>query len=536
MNDTDDGPGRAVDTGLSSLALLLRHLGRPADLDQLSHRFGAADGRTDAVGVVRAGRQSGVKIRLATSRWDRLGRLALPAMAELRDGGFVVLVKAASDRVLILDPRERQNKTLARAEFEAIWSGRLILVATRAALAAAERRFDFTWFIPAVVKHRRLFGRGARGLALPAALRAGLAALLPGGDRQGARPQFAVDAGRAGPRPGRDRGVRERCSAGSGPMSSRTPPRASTSSWARGSSVICWRCPCSISRRGAPAIRVARVRELENIRNFLTSSAMTLVIDLLFTVVFLAVMFMFSRHADLDRAGLASRSMPPCPFAVTPIFRRRLDEKFKRGAENQAFLVETVSGVETLKAMAVEPQMQRRWEEQLAGYVRADFSVRQLGKSAEPGGAALSKLATAAVLFFGAQAVIDGNLTVGELVAFNMLAGRVSATGAAAGAALAGFPAGAASRSSGSATSSTRRPKPGFRPGRTALPPARGADQLRACRLPLSAATGRRCCSRSRLDDPGRPDGRHRRPLGLRQDHAHQAGAAALCAGKRAAC
>ena len=140
MNDTDDGPGRAVDTGLSSLALLLRHLGRPADLDQLSHRFGAADGRTDAVGVVRAGRQSGVKIRLATSRWDRLGRLALPAMAELRDGGFVVLVKAASDRVLILDPRERQNKTLARAEFEALWSGRLVLVATRRALRPATLR------------------------------------------------------------------------------------------------------------------------------------------------------------------------------------------------------------------------------------------------------------------------------------------------------------------------------------------------------------------------------------------------------------
>src|SRR5271168_2473529 len=54
---------------------------------------------------------------------------------------------------------------------------------------------------------------------------------------------------------------------------------------------------------------------------------------------------------------------------ATPVFRRRLDEKFRRGAENQAFLVESVNGVETLKAMAVEPQMQRRWEEQLAGYV-----------------------------------------------------------------------------------------------------------------------------------------------------------------------
>ena len=67
---------------------------------------------------------------------------------------------------------------------------------------------------------------------------------------------------------------------------------------------------------------------------------------------------------------------------MTPLFRRRLDEKFRRGAENQAFLVESVTGIETLKAMAVEPQMQRRWEEQLAGYVTASFRVLSLGNTA----------------------------------------------------------------------------------------------------------------------------------------------------------
>src|SRR4029434_8830423 len=112
--------------------------------------------------------------------------------------------------------------------------------------------------------------------------------------------------------------------------------------------------------------------------------------------------------------------------AATPLFRSRLDEKFKRGAENQAFLVESVTGVETLKAMAVEPQMQRRWEEQLAGYVAASFRVLSLGNVASQSVQLVSKLNTAAVLFFGATLVIDGSLSVGELVAFNMLAGRVS--------------------------------------------------------------------------------------------------------------
>ena len=111
---------------------------------------------------------------------------------------------------------------------------------------------------------------------------------------------------------------------------------------------------------------------------------------------------------------------------ATPVFKRRLDEKFERGAENQAFLVESVNGVETLKAMAVEPQMQRRWEEQLAGYVAASFRVLSLGNVASQSVQLVSKLVTAGVLFFGAKLVIDGSLSVGELVAFNMLAGRVS--------------------------------------------------------------------------------------------------------------
>ncbi|TIU76514.1 MAG: type I secretion system permease/ATPase, partial [Mesorhizobium sp.] len=108
------------------------------------------------------------------------------------------------------------------------------------------------------------------------------------------------------------------------------------------------------------------------------------------------------------------------------LFRRRLDEKFDRGSENQAFLVETVTGVETLKAMAVEPQMQRRWEEQLAAYVTASFRVLSLNNTASQAVQMINKLVVAATLYFGAKLVIGGDLTVGELVAFNMLAGRVS--------------------------------------------------------------------------------------------------------------
>jgi hypothetical protein len=88
---------------------------------------------------------------------------------------------------------------------------------------------------------------------------------------------------------------------------------------------------------------------------------------------------------------------------ATPLFRRLINEKFKRGAENQAFLVESVAGMETLKAMAVEPQMQRSWEEQLAGYVAASFRVTRLGNTASQTVPLISKLVTARHIPDGAR-------------------------------------------------------------------------------------------------------------------------------------
>ncbi len=148
----------AFDSGLVSFSILLQFLGQAVDPQQLAHRFGASNGQTDAIGIVRAAQQLGVKVRLTSTSFDRLERTTLPAIAERRDGSFVVLGKVAGDKVLIHDPADRKNKTMERSAFEGVWSGRLILATTRAKLAGDARRFDITWFIPAVVKYRRLFG------------------------------------------------------------------------------------------------------------------------------------------------------------------------------------------------------------------------------------------------------------------------------------------------------------------------------------------------------------------------------------------
>ncbi len=170
---------------------------------------------------------------------------------------------------------------------------------------------------------------------------------------------------------------------------------------------------------------VARVRELETIREFLTSSSITVLIDGLFTVVFLVVMYVYSPTLLL----VVLVSLPLYVlilWALSPVLKRRLDEKFARGADNQAFLVESVTNVETAKAMAVEPAFQQRWEKQLAGYVQASFKALQIANWGSEAVQLVSKLCTAVILFVGAKLVMESKLSVGELVAFNMFAGRVS--------------------------------------------------------------------------------------------------------------
>ena len=170
---------------------------------------------------------------------------------------------------------------------------------------------------------------------------------------------------------------------------------------------------------------VARIRELENIRSFLTGNVMTLVLDLLFSFVFLGVMFGYSVTLSL----VVLDSIPVyvlLSLVFTPVIRRRLEDKFNKGAENQSFLVETISGIDTVKSMAVEPRWIQKWDQQLAAYVSSGLAVTNVATVAGGGVTLTSKLVTAAIMWIGATLVIDKQLTVGELVAFNMLAGQVS--------------------------------------------------------------------------------------------------------------
>jgi subfamily B ATP-binding cassette protein HlyB/CyaB len=403
--------------------MLLRFHGIGANPEQLRHRFG--QGTIGAAEMLRCAKEFGLKARLYRTNWDRLVTTPLPGIAVLRDGGYLLLGKVGDGKAIVQSPVSSRPALMTRAEFEAVWDGQLVLMTRRAGLADLTRRFDITWFLGAIHKYRRLLGE-----LLVASLFLQLFALVSPLFFQVVIDKVLVH---------RSLSTLDVLVIGLVAIAmfetilgilrtylfAHTTNRIDVELGARLFRHLV-ALPVAYFQARRVGDSVARVRELENIRNFLTSSALTLVIDLFFTFVFLAVMFVYSPLLSWIVLG-AFPFYIAISAGATPLFRRRLDEKFARGAENQAFLVESVTGVETLKAMAVEPQMQRRWEEQLAGYVAASFRVLSLGNTASQTVQFVSKLVTAGVLYFGARLVIDGSLTVGELVAFNMLAGRVSA-------------------------------------------------------------------------------------------------------------
>jgi subfamily B ATP-binding cassette protein HlyB/CyaB len=412
----------ADESGLPALVTLLRCHGIAADPGQIRHRLGIA--RIGVSDMLRCAKIFGLRARIQKTTWERLAVTPLPGIAVLRDGGFLILGKVADGKLLVQWPMVPQPETMTQAELEAIWNGDIVLMARRATLTDLSRRFDITWFLGAIHKYRRLLSEVLvasfflqvfgvisplffqvvidkvlvhRSMSTLDVLVAGLVSLTLFEAVLGTLRVYVF---------------------------AHTTNRIDVELGARLFQHLL-ALPIGYFQARRVGDSVARVRELENIRQFLTSSALTLVIDLLFTFVFLAVMFYYS--VPLTFVVLASFPLfIGISAGAAPLFRRRLDEKFNRGSENQAFLVESVTGIETLKAMAVEPQMQRRWEEQLAGYVAASFRVLSLNNTASQAVQTVNKLVIAATLYFGAKLVIGGEMTVGELVAFNMLAARVS--------------------------------------------------------------------------------------------------------------
>ncbi len=413
-----------LDTGLACLAMLARFHNVAVSPEQLSHEYvedGQVFGKAE---ILMAARKLDLKVKAVRTPVERLDRTPLPAIACANDGSFFIIARLDQDSILIHDPQSQRPEMINTEQLQRRWSGDLVLLRSQSSLAADLSKFDFTWFIPAIVKYRKLLGEVLLvsfvlqifSLLTPLFFQVVMDKVLV---HHGLTTLDVIAIGLLG--------IMVFETVLSGLRSYIFAHTASRIDVELGSKLFrhLVTLPLSYFQARRVGDSVARVRELENIRSFLTGNTITLVLDVLFSVVFIAVMFFYSGWLTL----VVVLSLPiyiVVSLLITPVLRARLNESFTRGAENQAFLVETVNGIDTLKSMAVEPQVTRKWDNQLAAYVSAGFKTQTLSTIANESVSLIGKLVTVATLWLGARLVIDGQLSVGQLIAFNMLAGRVA--------------------------------------------------------------------------------------------------------------
>ena len=417
-----------ADPALACFVLLAKFLGVPAEASQIVHDRGRGQDPFSLEDLARIAKKLKLVARIKTSDIASLKKLPLPAIIRTADDGAVLLLKAEESdqapRYLIQCGDAERPEVWSEEEFSDRYGGKLLLLTSREQIAGEDRPFDISWFIPALVKYRRAlrdvligsFFLQLMGLVTPIFFQLVIDKVLV---HQSLTTLEVLAFGLAVILIWETilSGLRNWLFAHT---TNRVDAELSANMFRHLVNL-----PLSYFEARRVGDSVARVRELENIRQFLTSNAVTVVIDLFFTIVFFVVMYIYSPLLTLVVA-LSIPLYAAISIFITPSLRAGLDEKFRRGAENQAFLVESVTGIGTLKSMAVEPQMREKWEKQFAGYTNTGFRVAVLSNWGSHLIQVVSKLTTVAILYFGAKQVIGGELSVGSLVAFNMLAGRVA--------------------------------------------------------------------------------------------------------------
>jgi len=367
-------------------------------------------------------------------------RLLTPANEDLTEQpapdassrGLGLVFQIGEAGILFVDPSSRTPQTLAPAAFELRFAGEAIqfIPATKElkdpdAAEEAPKRFNFAWFVPELLKHKRIW-RDVLIASLAIQL-LGLGTPL--------FTQLIIDKVVV------HQTVNTLIVVGVALVF--TMLFTAAMSWVRqylvlhtgnrvdavlGTKVFdhLLSLPIRYFEHRPTGVIVARLHAVETIREFVSGAAVTLLLDLPFLVIFLAIMFWYSWELSLIALGILGLIIG-VSLAVVPLIRQRLNHQFLLGARNQAFLTEYTSGIETVKSLQMEPQLKTQYGQYLASYLNAGFATRQLSNAYNVFANALEQIMTLLILVIGAWIVMQNEgFTIGMLVAFQMFAGRLS--------------------------------------------------------------------------------------------------------------
>ncbi|MBE0613462.1 MAG: peptidase domain-containing ABC transporter [Burkholderiales bacterium] len=345
---------------------------------------------------------------------------------------LAIVLKADSEKITMIEPGAASGAALTAADFDKRYAGELILFTPQSkpltdadAASVRNQSFGFNWFVPELLKHKKIW----RDVLL-ASLAIQLIALATPLFTQVVLDKVVVhQALNTLTVIGIALGVFLVFNAGMSWIRQYLVLHTGTRVDAvLGTQVFdhLLKLPPRYYDYRPTGVVVARLHGVETIREFVSGAAVTLLLDLPFMVIFLAVMFYYSWVLSLITLAILAAIML-LSLAVVPLIRKRVNEQFMLGARNQAFVTEYIAGMETVKSLQMEPQLKARYGEFLSSYLRAGFNTRQLSNTYNAAATTLEQLLTLLILVVGASIVMKNDgFTIGMLVAFQMFAGRMS--------------------------------------------------------------------------------------------------------------
>jgi len=413
------------DSGMASFLIVAKFLGVNATKEQLSHSN--VNEPTDEVALLNLAKQLKLKARLVRCDYEKLRKVNSPVIVKKIDGSFFIIVKSnkasEEEKIMILDPAKGIPEVISLNQLNEMWDGTAILMAKKG-MADSEAIFGFKWFIPTIMKFKTefiqvllaVFVIQIIGLLTPVMTQVVVDKVLV---HNSMSTLYVLTVGIA-------------ISYVFELVIGLAKSYVFTHTTNRIDVILSHRLfkhlfslPLRYFESRRTGDTVARVRELDTIRNFLTGTPLSALIDLVFIFVYIVVLFIYS----VPLTWIVIGSIPVfalISIVVTPLFKKRLDEKFNAGAETQSYLVETITGVQTVKSYALEPTLEKKWGELQADYVKAGYKTSMVASTSNQLSQFVQKIFDLLILFAGAGAVMNGAFTVGQLVAFRMLASRVS--------------------------------------------------------------------------------------------------------------
>ncbi|ERN42468.1 type I secretion system ABC transporter (HlyB family) [Rubidibacter lacunae KORDI 51-2] len=435
--DTDDRGGarrnaivrsksdRPLDTAMAVYEMLSRHFGLPFRREVIRRILADQIQRTGSLSIPMAGAVAelmGLKAQLVNVPVKAVSRLTPPVLIRWQDQ--LAILYRTSDRELVLGVPTQGQVRISPSEFADSWGegGQVLLL--EATKETPQQRFGLQWFWPSLQRYRGVlitvfiasFFVQLLGLANPLMIQVIIDKVIVQNslDTLNVLGVFLLVVGLF--------------EAVLGTM--RTYLFVDTTNridMTLGSEIIdhLLRLPLRYFEKRPVGELSSRVNELEKIRQFLTGTALTVVLDSIFSVVYIFIMAVYSLLLTA-----VSLSTIPLFIGVTlissPIIRRQLRAKAERNAETQSHLVEVLSGIQTVKAQNVELRARWRWQERYARYVSAGFKTVITSTLAGSASNFLNKFSGLIVLWVGAFLVLKQELTLGQLIAFRIIAGYVT--------------------------------------------------------------------------------------------------------------